>query len=252
MTRKSLTVVIPFLNEGEELSITLSEVRRTASNNVDIIVVDDASDDNYDYKSAAKQFNARYFRHSRRWGSGPTKQHGINEVLTHNFIVIDAHMRFYDNTWWKEISECINSKANAIYCMKCKPWNAETKKELAIEPHGGAYLDIITENPPGFLNLHWIKHRNDKNIRVSAIPCVLGACYASSKQYWQWLRGFEGLWGYGCEEAYISLKSWMCGGGCYLLNNHTIGHLFRKKFPYVVGGNEKSSKQNVCCGHAFT
>ena len=238
MIQKTLTVVIPVLNEGEELSITLSEVRRTASNNVDIIVVDDASDDGYDYKSATIRYGARYIRHQERWGSGPTKQHGINEVMTHDFIVIDSHMRFYDNFWWKEICKCINDKSNAIYCMKCKPWSAETKKEFDVDAHGGAYLNIITDNPMNFLNMRWIKpHGGDDNI-VSAIPCVLGACYASSKRYWQWLRGFDGLRGYGCEEAYVSLKSWMSGGGCYLMKNLTIGHLFFFFFPYTVGSNE--------------
>ena len=38
-----LTVLIPFLNEGEEVITTVKEVRRTAGYNVNIIVVNDHS-----------------------------------------------------------------------------------------------------------------------------------------------------------------------------------------------------------------
>ncbi|MDO4950506.1 MAG: glycosyltransferase family 2 protein [Bacteroidales bacterium] len=232
-----LTVIIPVLNEGEELSNTLSEIRRTALNKVDIIVIDDASTDNYDYRAVANHYNAQYIRHYTRWGSGPSKQHGIDKTCTPYFIVLDAHMRFYDNIWWKETSACIEENPNAIYCMKCKPWSAETKEEMNIAIHGGAYIDILTDKPLDFFKLHWIKYKESTQ-RISPIPCVLGACYASSKTYWQQLRGFEGLCGYGSEEVFISLKSWMIGKGCYLMNRLTIGHLFRKDFPYVVGHGE--------------
>lgn len=71
-----LTVVIPVLNEGEELATTLNEVRRTAGENVDIIVVDDASYDGFDYKSIAEKHDAKYIHHKERKGSGPSKQDG--------------------------------------------------------------------------------------------------------------------------------------------------------------------------------
>lgn len=98
-----LTVVIPVLNEGEELATTLNEVRRTAGENVEIIVVDDASYDGLDYKSIAQKYATNYIHHNERKGSGPSKQDGIDHCQTPFFIVIDAHMRLYDNLWWQKI-----------------------------------------------------------------------------------------------------------------------------------------------------
>ena len=66
------------------------------------------------------------------------------------------------------------------------------------------------------------------------IPCVLGAGYATSKSFWNKIRGLQGLIHYGCEEAYISIKAWKEGGGCYLLPKLSIGHIYRTKFPYKV------------------
>lgn len=63
---------------------------------------------------------------------------------------------------------------------------------------------------------------------------MLGAGYITSKSYWNKIHGLQGLLHYGCEEAYISIKAWKEGGGCYLLPKLTIGHIYRKKFPYPV------------------
>lgn len=236
MTSK-LSVIIPFLNEGEELRTTVSQIRNTAGSNVDIIVVDDASTDGYDYRKAVEEFGVTYVEHKERRGSGASKQEGILRSKTPYFIVFDAHMRFYDTTWWREICHCLKNNPNAIYCLKCKPWNAETKEEFDVPAHGGARAELFSDNLYSFLNLRWLSFKDSGNA-VSPIPCVLGACYASSVDYWKRIRGFEGLEGYGCEEIFISLKAWQEGGGCYLMNNITVGHLFRKEFPYVVGKNE--------------
>lgn len=232
-----LSIVIPFLNEGEELHTTLSQIRDTAGDNVDIIVVNDASTDGYDYHKVVEEFGVRYVKHKERQGSGASKQEGIMLSKTPYFIVFDAHMRFYDTTWWSEICSCLENNPNAIYCLKCKPWNAETKTEFDIPVQGGARADVSSKDLLSFLNLHWLKIKECSDA-VSPVPCVLGACYASSVDYWKKIRGFEGLEGYGCEEIYISLKAWLEGGGCYLINKVTVGHLFRDEFPYVVGKNE--------------
>lgn len=232
-----LSIVIPFLNEGEELHTTLSQIRDTAGDNVDIIVVNDASTDGYDYRKAVESFGVTYVEHKERQGSGASKQEGILLSKTPYFIVFDAHMRFYDAMWWSEICNCLENNPNAIYCLKCKPWNAETKTEFDIPVQGGARADVSSKDLLSFLNLHWLKI-NECSDAVSPIPCVLGACYASSVDYWKKIRGFEGLEGYGSEEIYISLKAWLEGGGCYLINKVTVGHLFRDEFPYVVGKNE--------------
>ncbi len=216
---------------------TLSQIRDTAGDNVDIIVVNDASTDGYDYRKAVEGFGVTYVEHKERQGSGASKQEGILLSKTPYFIVFDAHMRFYDAMWWSEICHCLENNPNAIYCLKCKPWNAETKTEFDIPVQGGARADVSSKDLLSFLNLHWLKI-NECSDAVSPIPCVLGACYASSVDYWKKIRGFDGLEGYGSEEIYISLKAWLEGGGCYLINNVTVGHLFRDEFPYVVGKNE--------------
>lgn len=233
-----LSVIIPFLNEGEEVENTIKEIKKTAGDNVDIILVNDASNDNYNYNIIAKKYNTIYIEHKSRLGSGMAKQDGINACKTPFFLVIDAHMRFYNDDWWRKIPEYVKSDKHAIYCCRCKPWSADTKQEMNIKAHYGAYLDIFSFSDFDIMKLKWIKQDIDIGLNITNIPCVLGACYAATKDYWNYIKGYEGLTKYGCEEIYVSMKTWMEGGTCKIIKDITIGHLFRKQFPYDVAKYE--------------
>ncbi len=233
-----LTVVIPFLNEGQEVETTIQEIKRTAGDAVDIILVNDASDDGFDYDAIAAKYHTEYIKHTQRQGSGPAKQAGINACRTPYFLVIDGHMRFYDNNWWIEIPKAIQSDPRAIYCCRCQSWDFDTKQEKTTKPPYGAYFQMLDSKNKKVLDVKWCKGAFNPEGDLKDIPCVLGACYAATKNYWNYLRGYDGLKLYSCEEAYISMKAWMEGGRCRILCHVTIGHLFRKRFPYKVIATE--------------
>lgn len=56
-----LTIIIPFLNEGDEIEKTLKSIRETSRTNVDIIIINDCSTDNFDYLYAAKKIQRNLF-----------------------------------------------------------------------------------------------------------------------------------------------------------------------------------------------
>lgn len=68
------------------------------------------------------------------------------------------------------------------------------------------------------------------------IPCLLGASYAFSRNYWLEIHGCDGLKSYGYDEQLISLKSWLYGEGCSLIKTISFGHMFRDKtdVPYSL------------------
>lgn len=49
------------------------------------------------------------------------------------------------------------------------------------------------------------------------IPCVLGANYGISLNWFKTLKGFEGLKMWGSLEPFLSLKSWLAGGKCFVM-----------------------------------
>ncbi len=228
-----LTVIISFLNEGGEVETTLKEIRRTAGGAVDVIMINDASTDGFDYSGVAVKYNARYVENQMRQGCASSREIGVRLCRTPYLLIIDGHMRFYNDNWWIEIVKAIKDDPRAIYCTRCRMWDFEEKKEKGTMGYG-ACLKLLDSEKRGILDVTWINRDIHSRAEIVDIPCVLGASYAASKEYWNYLRGVDGLMLYGCDEAYISLKAWMEGGRCRLVNNVTIGHLFRKKFPYAV------------------
>jgi hypothetical protein len=66
----------------------------------------------------------------------------------------------------------------------------------------------------------------------------MGASYIFSKNYWDYLKGYDGLKLYGREEEYLSIKSWGLGDGCYLVKDCKIAHLYRLEAPQPITTEE--------------
>ncbi len=49
MSEKILTVIIPFLNEKYEVENTVQSIKAHSSDRVEIMLINDASDDGFDY-----------------------------------------------------------------------------------------------------------------------------------------------------------------------------------------------------------
>ena len=98
-TENKLTVVMPFLNEGEEVGNTVRSIRATAGCSVDIIVINDDSDDNYDYGRDLSGLGIIYVVNKHRIGAALSKERGTQLAKTPYFILLDAHMRLYENNF---------------------------------------------------------------------------------------------------------------------------------------------------------
>ena len=232
-----LSVCMSFLNEGEEVGNTVRSIRETAGDTVDIIAVNDASTDGYDYEADLKGLNVHYFVNKRRIGAAAGKEKAVQISSTPYFILIDAHMRFYQKDWASQLVAELEKNSNRLLCCQ----------NLALSKKGGrlskpvemgvcaAYLrfDLGQVIP----QIKWNDNEDIPSLDKGQIPAVLGATYSTSTEYWNKLCGYQGLIHYGDEEAYISIKAWMEGGGCYFLPNIKIGHIYREKSPYIVHRN---------------
>lgn len=226
-----LSVIIPFLNEGIEIRNTVESIRHTAGSAVNILLVNDASEDNYDYELVAKDYNAVYYKNEERQGVAKSRDIGVSLIKTPYFILIDGHMRFYDNNWWIEVVKCLNEDDRAIYSCQCVV--LDSIGERVHNNHAyGAFIDFLGIFPHDILNANWITYDLFPYESKIEIPCVMGASYVASKRYWGYINGLKGLISYGVDEQYMSLKTWLEGGRCILLKNIEIGHIFREKQPY--------------------
>lgn len=235
-----LTIVIPFLNEEEEVKNTVVSINEYTGNQVDIILINDASDNHYDYeKDFINYKNVHIIKNKERKGSAISRDIGISMIKTPYFLSLDAHMRFYDKEWVDIIVEKLEEDDRKLLCCQTKVLKKSFWGDIEspqTTPVFGAH--IIFEKGQDLLNVKWNKKEHYPGSDSEKIPCVLGAAYAGSKRYWTYLRGLEGLINYGCEEAYISMKIYLEGGYCELLKNVTVGHIYRTRFPYQMSSDD--------------
>ncbi len=225
-----LTVIITFLNEGEEVRNTVSNLIESSDYPFDIILINDASTDDYDYSKIAKDFKVSYVVNKSRLGVAESRNKGVSLCKTKYFLLLDAHMRVYQRDWVKIIIDILNKESKCIICGSTL--NLNEKGEVKNQTVGyGAYFNFKT------LKLEWVSDDNyTPTDKIEEIPCILGASYACSKYYWEYLRGLEGLKSYGLDEQFISIKVWLDGGKCFSVNSIKFGHIFRtvKKVPYSL------------------
>ncbi|MDR1336036.1 MAG: glycosyltransferase [Tannerella sp.] len=225
-----LTVIIPFLNEGGEVERTLESVRSTAASPVEILLVNDCSDDGYGYRAVAGKYGCRYIEHETRKGVAASRDEGAALCRTEDFLLLDAHMEFYEKGWDAEISRVLQENPESILCCQTRILDAARKRTKPSSAFG-AFLALDREN---ILKCRWNRHDSDPEAPVAEVPVVLGGAYAARKSYWQHLHGLKGLVRYGMDEELISMKCWTEGGRCLLLKNLEAGHIYRRQFPYPV------------------
>lgn len=233
-----LTLIIPFLNEGEEVLNTIKSARSFVGNAVCIIAINDGSDDAYAYGYELAPFNITYVKNKIRMGVAATRDLGVSLCETPYFLLLDAHMRFYNKEWVETIISLLDLNDRQLLCCQTKVlWREEdgriTEPPADSDPTAfGAFQPLMKSNP--LPDIHWNYEERNPGCDTEPIAAVLGAGYAASKRYWTYLRGLEGLKLYGSDEAFISWKVWLEGGQCTLLKRQVIGHLYRKTAPYPL------------------
>lgn len=257
--RKLFTVCIPFKNEGDEVGKTCKSVRDTAGNMVDIVVLNDCSDDGYDYKSDLDQYDVRYYESDHRLGSSMGKETCIQKVKTPYFLVLDAHCRIYTENWLELATELMQRREskNTVYCCACQYFNNDIDHQSPTHMKAfGGYWDY---NIKTIFSCGWnlSNFTVDDDCEPFDVPCILGANYICTKSWWDKIGGYQGLQLYGREETFISLKSQMAGGKVKCFPKICTGHKTRPNniqpyncFCYEIAHNEMVIAY-ICTPHLF-
>ena len=226
---KLLTIIIPFKNEGIEVEKTVVSIRATSRRFMNILLLNDTSDDEYDYELIAKEYGCLYYRNPENLGVAGSRDFAIfNLIKTEYFMILDAHMRFDENNWDDRILTLAQEHPNDIICSSTiemtrdKDFYYNENGKRKIRGTVGAWLNELPM---------WGCYWNNKDLYVKgnlvSIPCVLGACYVSSKEHWKKIGGLKFLRKYGLDEQLMSIKNFMYGGqNLYLMDFHT-GHFYK-------------------------
>lgn len=240
-TNNKLTVIMPFLNERNEVGNTLQSIRKTIGGNVDIIVINDNSVDDYDYEKVASDYSAFYIKNDCRIGVAACRDLGVELCKTPYFLLLDAHMRFYDKKWNSRLVQLLDNDDRVLLCcqtrflQKDSHGKVETRRECPT-----TYGAVSMFQPDSYWpDICWNKYERCPNEDIEPIANVLGAGYAASCRYWKYLHGLQGLRKFGCDEALISFKVWREGGRCLLVKDVVIGHIYRDVSPFLHSSAEE-------------
>jgi glycosyltransferase involved in cell wall biosynthesis len=222
----SISIIIPVLNDNEEVNLTIQSIYQTSPDNIEIIVIDDASD----IPVIIDDKRVKLFRFDKRKGAGQARHYGALNATSKHLLFIDAHMRF-DIKWFENAINRIVSTPKILWCGACLGLDA---KNMDInKPQGiytGADLVLYADKNKTIFDGVWRPEIKDKD--DYEISCVMGACYFIHKDWYFHIKGLEQTMMWGSEEPILSIKTWLAGGEVRLMKSVRLGHKFRNSSPY--------------------
>lgn len=240
-----LTCIIPFQNEGAEIERTVANIRATAGNQVKIMLINDQSDDEFDYKWVADNYGCQYFKNPRNYGVAGSRNFGVSKCTTDYFVLLDGHMRFYDDNWHKILIRGLDDNPKCLVTTNTIVFSYDTETKIYKNEDGsegrhvfGSYGAVVNMDEPGWEFTGKWTNKKLKGVseddEIIPISCCMGAVYAMSREYWIRLGGLNGLVKYGLDEPLMSIKTWLAGGKVLIFKDWGVGHLYRGRSPYTI------------------
>ena len=242
-----MTAIISFRDEYEEIEKTVASIRAT-TNNMPIILLNDASDNDYDYEFVAKKFHCKYIHNTTSVGCAGGRNQAVKEVETKYFIILDGHMRMYENDWDLRAIKIIKEYGeNNVYFGRTTIITKTSKHVLQnenntsiIHTYGACLKGHEFIMTPGWIHVPSEKNFNNED-NIIPVPLLLGADYMMSVEFWNKIHGLEGLLSWGQDETLLSLKVWLSGGKVLLIKDMIFGHIYRQQRPYKANSVEMNS-----------
>ena len=249
-----MTALISFRNEYDEVEKTVVSIRAT-TDNMPIILVNDASDNDYDYEAIADKYNCEYLHNTTPSGVAGARVDGVKLVKTPYFIILDGHMRMWEKDWDKRAVQIMEEYGtDNVYFGRTLSLKDEyeTMSLEEIKPHVIKTYGCCIAHEKYTLIPKWAYKPEyiDENDKIVQVPCLLGACYMFSVENWNRLKMLEGLKCWGQDEPLISLKTFLSGNKVLLITDMIFGHLYRKKRPYNTISYEMNSNY-IYCNYLF-
>lgn len=228
-----LTIVIATRNDPM-LRATITSLDYRAP----IIVVDDASDKPIGDNQTGGWEGLRVIRNESRLGPGPSRNLGAMAVLEGWIMFCDSHMVF-PKGWYAQAETYLLASRNEeiwgpVYHSDIifdSFWHDSHRIAGAdfffwrhnIETGKFSFMDLLPRRVQSGFSFH--------------VPCLLGGCYFVHSSWFDKMQGYNALIGYGCEEQWLSLSTWLMGGAVNIMGHLEVTHLFQKvtntKRPFI-------------------
>lgn len=217
----TVSVIIPTVNEGENLRTTVEGLQATVQCGYEIVVVDNGSTDGSSDFIQGENGNSHLhlLRTGERLGVSGARNTGAEQAWGETLIFVDAHMKF-PLGWVLPLLDVLEQPNVGVAAPGINAWGAPEIKGFGMRWRS-ARLDV-----------EWLPR---KSPQTYAVPGVPGGCMAFRREVFQEIGGFDaGMISYGSEDLEICLRAWLLGYEVVIVPHVEVSHLFRTRFPYQV------------------
>ncbi|MBZ4687839.1 MAG: hypothetical protein PWQ96_1830 [Clostridia bacterium] len=213
------SVIIPCKNEGKNIKMTIDSILTNSCKvSKEIIVVDDASNDNCCHFLKNKEYRQISFYTTSGLGAAQARNYGAGLAKGEILVFCDAHIKV-EAFWLQKLAEDI------------------IKGDVKAVSPAIAVLERVDQIGFGQtwdseLKIKWLINKPSSTTQVPLLP---GGCMAIAQSAFEEVGGFDkGFKVWGHEDEEISLKLWLFNHPCAVNPAVTVEHLFRPKHPYRV------------------
>src|SRR5437588_9713852 len=119
---KEVSLIIPTVNEGENLSMTIESIQETTTGAYEIIVVDNGSTDgSTEFIEQTDDPQIRLFKTKERLGVAGARNYGAAFAEGTFLIFVDAHMLFPQN-WLTSILDVLHDQGVGLVVPAITAW----------------------------------------------------------------------------------------------------------------------------------
>lgn len=218
--RGTVSVVIPALNEGQNLVDTVASVRaHSGPLDPEVIVVDDGSTDGSPQRVAGRFADDDRVRVTAGPGAGIARARNAGAAAARGEIVVFLDAHCYTRPGW--LTALTDPFADPVVALTGPAF-------ASIRAPTGVACGLTWADPS--LSNVWLPATT-----TGRVPFHIGACQAVRAEAFAAVGGFDdGMTRWGSEDVELCLRLWLLGHEVHAAPRSVVFHLFRQSRPYRV------------------
>jgi len=225
------SIIIAAHNEGQSLWKTVrSCIESIGKLDHEILIADDASDDQSLEETLRRFPHLSVHRHDQRRGASPTKHSGATNARGEVLVFLDGHCNPEAGAIERLVEDVERLEGQSIVTPTILALDATRWKNKQWQIGHGYRLELDT------FDCGWLLLASLSKVRLAGrqfyeSPATIGCALAVHRELYDDLRGFDPhmrIW--GVVDLDFSLKCWLMGHSILHDPEARIGHRFRDRF----------------------